>query len=187
MDKQPIDLRMQRTFRLISDALFELVLKQPFEEISVTDICKKAMVHRTTFYKHFEDKYQLLETMFSDEQRKFIEIHIEEGESEQEYYGRVIRQMFEYARNYKVFFVQSAAHTKNDFMANLLRNTISTYLERCFRIDESRLGVPSSIPIAIMSEYYTGAAIALVMWWLQNDMQISIDEMVNYMSLMIVW
>ncbi len=187
MDEQPIDLRMQRTFRLISDALFELVLKQPFEEISVTDICKKAMVHRTTFYKHFEDKYQLLETMFSNEQRKFIELHIEEDESHQEYYRRIIRQMFTYAKDYNQFFVQSASHIKNDFMAELLRNTISTYLERCFRMDEERAGVPCEIPIAIMSEYYTGAAIALVMWWLQNGMQISMDQMVDYMCLMIVW
>ncbi len=187
MDEQPIDLRMQRTFRLISDALFELMLKQPFEEISVTDICKKAMVHRTTFYKHFEDKYQLLETMFSNEQRKFIELHIKEDESQQEYYRRVIRQMFEYAKNYKEFFVQSASHIKNNFMANLLRNTISTYLERCFHMDEARSGVPSEIPIAIMSEYYTGAAIALAMWWLQDGTEIPTEQMVDYMCLMIVW
>lgn len=187
MEDQTTDLRMLRTYRFLSDALFELVLKQPFEEITVTDICKKAMVHRTTFYKHFEDKYQLLETMFSDEQRKFIELQIEEGESEQEYYRRIIRQMFEYARNYKDFFVQSASHIKNDFMADLLRNTVSTYLDRCFRMDETRSGVPSPVPIAIMSEYYTGAAISLIMWWLQNGMRISIDQMVDYMSSMIVW
>lgn len=187
MEEQTIDLRMIRTYHFLSDALFELVLKKPFEEITVTDICKKAMVHRTTFYKHFEDKYQLLETMFSDEQRKFIELHIEEGETEQEYYRRIIRQMFEYASKYKDFFVQSASHIKNDFMAYLLKNTVSTYLDRCFRLDEKRLGIPSPVPISIMSEYYTGAAIALIMWWLQNGMRIPIDQMVDYMSSMIVW
>lgn len=187
MEDQTIDLRMLRTYRFLSDALFELVLKHPFEEITVTDICKKAMVHRTTFYKHFEDKYQLLETMFSDEQRKFIELQIEEGESEQEYYRRIIRQMFEYAKNYKDFFVQSASHIKNDFMADLLRNTVSAYLDRCFRMDETRSGVPSPVPITIMSEYYTGAAISLIMWWLQNGMRVSIDQMVDYMSSLIVW
>lgn len=187
MEEQTIDLRMIRTYHFLSDALFELVLKKPFEEITVTDICKKAMVHRTTFYKHFEDKYQLLETMFSDEQRKFIELHIEKGETEQEYYRRIIRQMFVYASKYKDFFVQSASHIKNDFMAYLLKNTVSTYLDRCFHLDEKRLGIPSPVPIAIMSEYYTGAAIALIMWWLQNGMRIHIDQMVDYMSSMIVW
>ncbi|KAF5061009.1 hypothetical protein DSECCO2_319710 [anaerobic digester metagenome] len=187
MDEQTIDLRMQRTYKLLSEALYELTLKQPFEEISVTDICKKAMVHRTTFYKHFQDKYQLLETMFSEEQRKFSEIHIIDGETEQEYYGRVLRQMFEYVKNNKVFFVQSVSHIKNDFMTVLLQDTVRTYLTRCFRMDETRLGIPSAIPIPIMSEYYTGAAIALVMWWLQNGMEISIEQMVEYISLMIVW
>lgn len=187
MEEQTIDLRMQRTYKLLSEALYELILKQPFEEISVTDICKRAMVHRTTFYKHFQDKYQLLETIFSEEQRRFNEIHIREGETEQEYYGRVLGQMFEYVKNYKMFFVQSVSHIKNDFMANLLQNTVRTYLTRCFHMDETRLGVPCAIPIPIMSEYYTGAAIALVMWWVQNGMEISIDQMVDYISLMIVW
>src|SRR5438874_12253704 len=35
--------------------------ERTIEEITVSDICERAMVHRTTFYKHSEDKYALLE------------------------------------------------------------------------------------------------------------------------------
>lgn len=38
----------------------ELTLR-PFEEITVREICERAMVHRSTFYMHYEDKYALLE------------------------------------------------------------------------------------------------------------------------------
>lgn len=35
--------------------------QRPFEEITVQQICERAMVHRSTFYKHYENKYALLE------------------------------------------------------------------------------------------------------------------------------
>ena len=54
------DLRIRRTKKLLSNALFELIKKKPFDKVSVCDICDAAMVHRATFYSHFSDKYELL-------------------------------------------------------------------------------------------------------------------------------
>src|SRR6266571_9432163 len=54
------DLRIRRTQKLLWEALITLMAQQDFEAISVKDICDQAMVHRTTFYKHYEDKYDLL-------------------------------------------------------------------------------------------------------------------------------
>jgi AcrR family transcriptional regulator len=187
MDEQVIDLRIQRTYQFLSDALFELLLKKPFHQITVTDICKKAMVHRTTFYKHFEDKYQLLGMMFSDEKKNFELIQMQEGESEKDYYGRIIRHMFEYASRYKEFFIQSIIRSKDDFIMQLLRTTISSYLQQCYSLAEQQSGSNNIVPIPIMSEYYAGGAVALTVWWLENDMQIPIDEMVNYMIQLIAW
>src|SRR5436305_12204831 len=55
------DLRVRRTHRLLWEALMAELSERAFEQITVKDICERAMVHRTTFYKHYEDKYALLE------------------------------------------------------------------------------------------------------------------------------
>src|SRR6516225_9814035 len=55
------DLRVRRTHKLLWEALMAELSERTFEEITVSDICERAMVHRTTFYKHYEDKYALLE------------------------------------------------------------------------------------------------------------------------------
>jgi AcrR family transcriptional regulator len=55
------DLRVRRTHKLLWEALMALLGERAFEEITVTEICDRAMVHRTTFYKHYADKYTLLE------------------------------------------------------------------------------------------------------------------------------
>ena len=64
MEKQDFevkeDLRAVRTRKMLSKALFEMLTEQPIEKINVNDICDRAMVHRTTFYKHFESKFHLL-------------------------------------------------------------------------------------------------------------------------------
>lgn len=44
----------------IADALQDLMEKKPFQKITVNELCQKANVHRSTFYLHFNDKYDLL-------------------------------------------------------------------------------------------------------------------------------
>src|SRR6478672_3616094 len=56
-----VDLRVRRTRKLLWEALLAEMSARAFEDITVTDVCERAMVHRTTFYKHYEDKYALLE------------------------------------------------------------------------------------------------------------------------------
>lgn len=40
-----------------------LLSRQKFEDITVNDICKEALLTRTTFYRYFVDKYALTEAM----------------------------------------------------------------------------------------------------------------------------
>lgn len=41
----------------IVNAVFELVKKRPLDDVSVTEICRRAGVSRQTFYRCFKDKY----------------------------------------------------------------------------------------------------------------------------------
>lgn len=39
---------------MIADALFSLMKRKPFQQITVTEICEEAAVGRKTFYRNFE-------------------------------------------------------------------------------------------------------------------------------------
>ena len=56
------DLRVLRTKKLLLNSLLKLALDdgRKLSEISVQEICDEAMVHRTTFYRYYTDKYDLL-------------------------------------------------------------------------------------------------------------------------------
>ena len=51
---------VQKTKYMLSGALMRLLKRRSFQRISVGDLCQEAMVSRSAFYVHFEDKYDLM-------------------------------------------------------------------------------------------------------------------------------
>lgn len=52
-----------RTRRLLITTMEKLLTEQKFENITINDICEQALVTRSTFYRYFNDKYELTEQM----------------------------------------------------------------------------------------------------------------------------
>lgn len=51
-----MDLRIEKTYRALFEAFTALLEEHRFEDITVAMLCERAMIRRTTFYKHFRDK-----------------------------------------------------------------------------------------------------------------------------------
>lgn len=66
--------RSRLTITLIQEALISLLEENNFDKISVSDICAESEINRTTFYRYFENQYQLLESM-EKELIKELEAH----------------------------------------------------------------------------------------------------------------
>lgn len=60
------DKRVAKTKIRLKMTLVALLQDEPFEKITVTEICEIGMISRITFYIHYEDKYDLLNDLFSD-------------------------------------------------------------------------------------------------------------------------
>ena len=58
--RSPRDRRVQKTRQALLDAFFTLVLKAPYEDITVRDIVARAGVGRSTLYEHFSGKDAIL-------------------------------------------------------------------------------------------------------------------------------
>jgi AcrR family transcriptional regulator len=52
-----LDLRTQKTYRALIDALRSLLIEPGFDQLTVGELCERAMVRRATFYRHFSNKY----------------------------------------------------------------------------------------------------------------------------------
>lgn len=61
--KQKENQRIMLTKTLLSDALLEMLQKQPIHTISIRELCQRAGINRTTFYHHYGSQYDLLNDM----------------------------------------------------------------------------------------------------------------------------
>ena len=112
-DNKKEDLRVRRTKKLLSNALFSLIKKKPFEKVTVCDICDEAMVHRATFYSHFADKYALL-TYSIDEHipLELPEIAADDGQPLQS--SKTVEEIIGYIDDNKEIYT-SILKKKNDY------------------------------------------------------------------------
>jgi AcrR family transcriptional regulator len=60
------DPRVRRTRQLLVEAFHELIGKKGFQSVTVQDITERATVNRSTFYAHFEDKYDLFDYVIQE-------------------------------------------------------------------------------------------------------------------------
>lgn len=51
----------EATKETLSESMKELMREKPFDRISVNDICENAALSRRNFYRHFTDKFDLLQ------------------------------------------------------------------------------------------------------------------------------
>src|SRR5262245_41400479 len=83
------DRRVQKTRKLLQDALIELVAEKGYEAVSIREILDRANVGRSTFYAHFQDKDQLLHSildrldeLFDEHKKRIVDAakHVEHGD-----------------------------------------------------------------------------------------------------------
>lgn len=58
---QPTDLRVVKTLKQIDQALLTCLAEAPFEKVTVEQLCRAALINRSTFYKYYTSKYDLME------------------------------------------------------------------------------------------------------------------------------
>src|SRR5579871_2390209 len=64
--EEQTDLRIRRTHKFLQEAMIELITEKGFDAITVGDITERAMINRTTFYRHYQDKYDLVAKIFEE-------------------------------------------------------------------------------------------------------------------------
>lgn len=55
--------RSRLTIRLIREAFLRLLERMDFDQVTVSAICDEAEINRSTFYRYFDNQYQLLDSI----------------------------------------------------------------------------------------------------------------------------
>jgi AcrR family transcriptional regulator len=175
-----LDLRVRRTYKFLWDALVGLMSERGFGSITVTDICERAMVHRTTFYKHYEDKYGLLFHGIQDELNALFET-VDEAvdkpvEMDEETDTRAwLIAVFEHVLKKESFYRLMLTGDGLGQFSTLLRKSLAERLEQ--RLQKE--GKQMSIPTALHAQLQAAAIVSMITWWLENDCPYTPAEMIK--------
>ncbi|WP_058233826.1 TetR/AcrR family transcriptional regulator [Devriesea agamarum] len=63
---RPTEKRARRTVDALAAALKRLLMKRTLGEVTVSDLCREAGIHRTTFYGHFRSVDDCARSLFTD-------------------------------------------------------------------------------------------------------------------------
>lgn len=149
---------------MIADALFQLMRRKSFEQISVTEICEEAAIGRKTFYRNFE----LREDVIAFRLDRMVEEYEEEIEG-LSFEGQ-LRHHFEYVQKHQDIFI------------TLYKNNLNWMSSGRFSIL-----LPKTMPVwsenEVEQEYRSGYIMAGIQAvqriWIERGCRESIDEIVD--------
>jgi AcrR family transcriptional regulator len=183
---EPADLRVRRTHKLLWEALMAELSERPFEEITVKDICERAMVHRTTFYKHYEDKYALLEQGMRQMYAALVaeEEHLPPSafstDDPPPYFVRLFEHAAQHQRFYKLMLCGEGSGRFQNLVKGYIAEVVSTKLRKLPPAGRHS-ALPQTVAVAMHAQFMAGAALSLLAWWLENGMPLTPRQMAQYL------
>jgi AcrR family transcriptional regulator len=173
------DRRIQRTRRALEQALLELIAEKGYDAVTIQDLIDRADVGRSTFYMHYLDKEQLLLSRV-DELRAFLsERQRQEAAGSMEPAERVLgfsRGMLEHAADHHKLYTAMVGKRGGAVIHRVISGVVADLVRAELTAARGRVR-GREVPTEAIVEYTVAAFMALLGWWMDNDMPCSAAEM----------
>lgn len=157
-------------FRL-ADSIKELMAHNTLEKITVTDVVRHAYLTRQTFYRHFRDKYDLVNWYFDILARQCFD---EMGVTLTLREGLVLK--FNFIRREKVFFAQAFRSTDYN---SIEQHDYQFILQFYTNIIEKKTHKPLNEDLRFVLELYCHGSISMTVEWAVSGMEKSPESLAD--------
>lgn len=180
------DLRVIKTLQQIDHALLTLLKELPFQKITVNLLCKTALINRSTFYKYYTDKYDLLDRYIDRillEFQEHVNVDFVITNPEQmgdEFYQSPFRSLtsflFTKKEEYLVLWNASIERHPYNEMTNLIYTQILEKLLSAYP-DLSQ----KQVYCELYAQLFSSNMMTLISWWLNNTHTVSAEDVQKIM------
>ncbi len=179
MKKKIEDRRVERTRKLLHEALMALIVEKGYEDVTVQDILDRANLGRSTFYTHYRHKDELLlsgfdhlRTMLEDRHRALLSA---KGRGKAADFNLSL-ELFRHARenhgHYKAMVGKQSGQMimrqAHDYLAALVREHLSSVMK-------SRRN--PLVPLDMAAHWIVSSFLSLMTWWLDCGLPYTAEEM----------
>lgn len=165
--------RKTETKKLIKEAFTKLLSEKGFNNLTVSDITRKAGINRGTFYLHYTDKYDLLEKLENDYINDLKEILLNNPDTKLSNFDEIfpyntLVEVLIYTKN-DYEFVASLASENGDPRLNekfkmILTSLLKSRINIIEKTKSSKLGIPSEY----IYEILVCVPMAIILMWIKN-------------------
>ena len=177
------DLRVIKTKNVLFNSLVLLMKDKTFEEIKVSDICKKALINRSTFYSHYNDKYELLVDFINVLKKEFVnELNSNnENLNTREFFINLIGLFLNHIESKKDVYSSIMINNRNGIMMDILLSVVTDDVLK--KINSDYVG--NKIPSDIITKFYLGGVVNIGIEWLSNSNKYTKKEILSYLEFLI--
>ena len=164
---------MSRSEDKIVKAFNDLLLKKPFNKITVKDIVEESGVHRNTFYYHYQDIPSLLQYFVQSK----IDVYRADPRTEDTLLESMRPMVADMQENKKVLMNLYTSVEKEMLMRGI-RSTCTWFVDR--QIDERvKQGLVAPEDRDLMAKFQAAMAAGVVIDWMECQMEYDLIEEVS--------
>lgn len=178
------DLRVVKTERVLYESLLALLKEKTIEEITISDLCHKAFINRSTFYAHYNDKDELVKVFLNSLKRELSQ-SIEDNYKKfntKEYYLEMLKLLLNHIEERKEVYQSIAIKNNNGLVMDILLDVINKDIEKHLEKNKPK---GKNIASKVVSTFYTGAVTCLCMEWLKNPIKYTKESLIDFLSILI--
>lgn len=160
--------------KALARSLKELVVRVPFEKITIKQIADGAGVIRVTFYNHFQDKYDLLAWIVRSEILDPVRILVSN-----QMYRETLVLIFSNLLRDKDFYMRAARIEGQNSFSEIVNDCAFHMVMDLFR-DRGASAVHTKyewLTVENMAKYYANSMSYIILEWIRTGMMIPPEEM----------
>lgn len=155
----------QITKRAIEASLKNLLLKKPFDKITINDIAEDCGISRMTFYYHFKDIYDLVEWACEEDVKKILE-----DKDDYKTWTQGFLNLFEEVLKNKPFILNVYRSVGREQVENYLYKIVYDLLLNV--VEEKAQGMTvRDEDKEFVADFYKYAFVGLMLDWVKNGMK----------------
>lgn len=184
--EQKLDLRVQKTYIALTKTLFEMMEEMRFEDIRVSELCDRAMIRKSTFYKHFTDKYELLAFVVRQMQKDLdAQIDMEYPNDDiVGYYARHITLAFDFLEQRKALIHSAVQSNSFPLILSIISDQIIHDITKKLKNDEKR-GEILPVDPDVMAAFFVGGIMETAGYWLREGRRLDDEKLKKQLKTMI--
>ncbi|MBO9131002.1 TetR/AcrR family transcriptional regulator [Bacillus sp. 165] len=178
-----MDRRISKTRKLIKDALFTVSSQKGIDAVTVQDIIDEANINRATFYYHYKDKLDLIESILHEMLEGLGQeiLMPNEVNSFSDIVYPPILAVFEHVKKHRdIYKIVLSEKGLPDFPAKMVKELKESLGDNITLLQNNKIEI--TVNKELLTNYISAALVSLIVEWVKNDLSNNPSDMANQIT-----